>query len=158
MKILLILLLCIFGCPSNHSAFFFSEEVVIAFSLVLFFILIVFMLKGIFLRSFFMEIKAIYTIFYYLFMLNLKFINIVSLCVNFLILKYKYSFGGEFYFVVINSYILFLNAQKNQILYVIDNLVSNILKNFFVFLFKVYKFSLEIKYLFINLSLYSKSI
>lgn len=71
-------------------------------------------------------------------------------------LKYKYSFGGEFYFAIINSYILFLNTQKNQILYIIDNLVSNILKNFFMFLLKVYKFSFEIKYLFTNLSLYSK--
>lgn len=69
MKILLIFLLGLLSYLSNNGLFFFSEEVLIAFSLVLFFILIVSMLKGLFLRSFFMEIKAIYTIFYYLFML-----------------------------------------------------------------------------------------
>lgn len=69
MKILIIFLVGFLSFLSNQSMFFFSEELLIAFSLVLFFILIVSLLRTFFLRTFFMEIKAIYTVFYYLFML-----------------------------------------------------------------------------------------
>lgn len=80
----------------------------------------------------------------------------MSLCVNYLILKFKYSFGGEFYFAVTNSYLLFLSNQKRQILNIVDNLVFLILKRFYMFLLKVYKLSYEIKYLFTGFSLYTK--
>lgn len=69
MKALVIFIIGFLVYLGNNGFFFFSEEFLIAFSLVLFFILIVSMLKGLFIRSFFMEVKAIYTIFYYLFML-----------------------------------------------------------------------------------------
>lgn len=156
MKILIIFLVGFLSFLSNQSMFFFSEELLIAFSLVLFFILIVSLLRTFFLRTFFMEIKAIYTVFYYLFMLNLKFIFIVTQCVNFLTLKYKYSFGGEFYFSITNSYISYLNFQKQQVLSVVDNFVSDILKRFFLHFFKIFKFSLNLKQQFLNSSLYSK--
>jgi hypothetical protein len=57
--------------------FFFNEELIIALALCIFISIVVTMLKKLFLKVFFLEVKFIYVCFSFLFALNIKLIYIV---------------------------------------------------------------------------------
>jgi len=75
---------------ANFSMFFFNEELIIATALIIFISIVVSMLRKVFLKAFYSEVKFIYVCFSFLFSLNIKLISIVKRVVNFLIIKNRY--------------------------------------------------------------------
>jgi len=130
----------------NNSMFFFNEELIIALALCIFISIVVTMLKKLFLKVFFLEVKFIYVCFSFLFALNIKLISIVWQFVNFLILK-KRSFVGEFFYSLTNSYITYLSIQKTFFINIIDTFIADTLKTFFINLLKIKRLVLNINLL-----------
>lgn len=126
--------------------FFFNEELIIALALCIFISLVVIMLRKLFLKAFFLEVKFIYVCFSFLFALNIKLISIVWQFFNFLILK-KRSFLGELFYSVTSSYISYLSIQKTFLINTVDTFVADILKIFFINLLKIRRLALNINLL-----------
>jgi len=126
--------------------FFFNEELIIALALIVFISIVVSLLRKVFLKAFFSEVKFIYVSFSFLFGLNIKLISIVKRVVNFLIVKNRYLYG-EFLYSLVSSYKSYLSIQKLYLINIVDGFTTDILKTFFVNLLKIRKFKLEVRLL-----------
>lgn len=130
----------------NTAMFFFNEELIIGIALTLFLSIVVIMLRKLFLKLFFIEVKYIYVCFNFLFNLNIKLISIVWQFVNFLVFKNR-SFKGEFYYSLVSSYSLYSYNQKNFLINIVDNFISDILRLFFFNILKIKRFKVSPKLL-----------
>jgi len=131
---------------ANSSMFFFNEELIIAFALIVFISIVVSLLRKVFLKAFFSEVKFIYVSFSFLFNINIKLISIVKRVVNFLIVKNRYLYG-DFLYALVSSYNSYLSIQKLYLINIVDSFAADILKTFFVNLLKIRRFKLDVRLL-----------
>ena len=69
--------ICFLIILGNNAMFFFNEELIIAMALIIFIIIVVNLLKKLFLKTFYLDIKFIFVCFSFLFILNINLISIV---------------------------------------------------------------------------------
>lgn len=93
----------------NLKYIFVNEELIMCFSLILFFTIFFNTTRKLFLGFFYTEIKLMYLVYYFLFVLNIKLIQNVKVLFLFLAKKINYSFLSEFIYSL--NRIFFINEQ-----------------------------------------------
>lgn len=93
----------------NLKYIFVNEELIMCFSLILFFTVFFNATRKLFLGFFYTEIKSMYLVYYFLFLLNIKLIKNVKILFLFLANKINYSFLSEFIYSL--NRIFFINEQ-----------------------------------------------
>lgn len=152
MKILLNLfsIVIIFGLSMQY--FFFNEELIISVSLVIFFLVFIFVIRRLFLMVLYTEVNFVYLVFMYIFFMIIWLLDTLLEVASFLSYRLTVRNLVNFMCTIININIHLLKFEKFQLKMTVKFLITFFFKNFMDKINFWYNYSKLLSQEFLNLN------